>query len=294
MDIFVELLFIQIELCVCAAVSQLILLLRNLWHHLQLFWGGFQSNLIPQNFMHCHVCSKSLLVRKVAKHSWKNNAAEIVLALPLEQSWCRILCNWVRPWIRWNLEICVDNFFATFAGICRWSDDKLYTWMFSALKKEATRQVSLPVTIGQELKTVESDFDAVCSRARVAKTSHTLEDGSPPVRPVRFVFKLVASHVQVHACDLKILRRVPFINILLFSVFWSKQVCFPFEREWMNGWVRAAGKYSLAQDMGKERRPTRGLCHHASPRAGCLFLALTRKASSTWRSKTLSSCLGWR
>ena len=59
--------------------------------------------------------------------------------------------------------------------------------LFTAMKKEAMRQVSLPLAIGQELKSVESDFDAACLRARVntMKTS-SLEDGSPPVKSVCF------------------------------------------------------------------------------------------------------------
>ena len=63
---------------------------------------------------------------------------------------------------------------------------KLRDFPFTAVKKEILRRDSVP--IGQELKSVESDFDAVCSRARVNTVkSHTLEDGSPPIKSVSFV-----------------------------------------------------------------------------------------------------------
>ena len=51
------------------------------------------------------------------------------------------------------------------------------------------RQASLPLAIGQELKSVESDFDAACSRARVnTLKTQALEDGSPPVKSVGIIF----------------------------------------------------------------------------------------------------------
>ena len=63
---------------------------------------------------------------------------------------------------------------------------KLSEFPFTVVKKEVSRQISVP--LGQELKSVESDFDAVCSRARVNTVkSHTLEDGSPPMKSVSSV-----------------------------------------------------------------------------------------------------------
>ena len=60
---------------------------------------------------------------------------------------------------------------------------KLREFPFTVVKKEVSRQISVP--LGPELKSVESDFEAVCSRARVNTVkSHTLEDGSPPMKSV--------------------------------------------------------------------------------------------------------------
>ena len=63
---------------------------------------------------------------------------------------------------------------------------KLSGFPFTVVKKEVSRQISVP--LGHELKSVESDFDAVCSRARVNTVkSHTLEDDSPPMKSVSSV-----------------------------------------------------------------------------------------------------------
>lgn len=68
--------------------------------------------------------------------------------------------------------------------------------VFSALKKEATRQTSLPFAGGRDPTAVESDFDAVCSRARVVSSGFDLEDGSPPVKPVGLAYPSLVSRLK--------------------------------------------------------------------------------------------------